>query len=152
MPDPITPRLAELRRQFGQRLRELREGRGLTQEQLGELAEVDRKTINRIENGMYSPHLDKLFQIADALSIPPRDLFEWDGVSRPADYHIGSGHARFPREHQRGKAAVGPRRTTDAASATEDLPTTASRDPARALRHQHSHPSDRRQACGWATG
>ncbi|MGR6919218.1 helix-turn-helix transcriptional regulator [[Actinomadura] parvosata] len=27
------------------------------QEQLGEMADVDRKTINRIENGMYSPHL-----------------------------------------------------------------------------------------------
>ncbi|WP_219911773.1 helix-turn-helix transcriptional regulator [Nonomuraea fuscirosea] len=77
MPDPITPRLAELRRQFGSRLRELREGHGLTQEQLGELADVDRKTINRIENGMYSPHLDKVFQIADALRVPARELFEW---------------------------------------------------------------------------
>ncbi|MDP4509999.1 helix-turn-helix transcriptional regulator [Nonomuraea turcica] len=80
MPDPITPRLAELRRQFGLRLRELREGHGLTQEQLGELADVDRKTINRIENGMYSPHLDKVFQIADALRVPTRDLFEWSGA------------------------------------------------------------------------
>lgn len=55
---------------------------GHTQEQLGERADVDRKTINRIENGMYSPHMDKVFQIADALSVPARDLFEWDGVSR----------------------------------------------------------------------
>ncbi|SDM59177.1 hypothetical protein SAMN05421869_14846 [Nonomuraea jiangxiensis] len=31
---------------------------------------------------MYSPHMDKVFQIADALSVPARDLFEWDGVSR----------------------------------------------------------------------
>ncbi|MEU6721334.1 helix-turn-helix transcriptional regulator [Nonomuraea sp. NPDC046802] len=38
----------------------------------GERADVDRKTINRIENGMYSPHLDKVFQIADALSVPQR--------------------------------------------------------------------------------
>jgi DNA-binding XRE family transcriptional regulator len=81
VPNPITPRLAELRRQFGLRLRELREGHGLTQEQLGELADVDRKTINRIESGMYSPHLDKVFQIADALRVPVRDLFEWDGAS-----------------------------------------------------------------------
>ncbi|MER6574703.1 helix-turn-helix transcriptional regulator [Nonomuraea sp. NPDC001023] len=80
MPDPITPRLAELRRQFGLRLRELREAHELTQEQLAELAEVDRKTINRIENGMYSPHLDKVFQIADALRIPVRDLFDLRSV------------------------------------------------------------------------
>ncbi|MEO3862077.1 helix-turn-helix transcriptional regulator [Acrocarpospora sp. B8E8] len=82
MPDPITPRLAELRRQFGQRLRELREGHGLTQEQLGEMAGVDRKTVNRIENGMYSLHLDKVFQIADALRIPTRELFELGSASR----------------------------------------------------------------------
>ncbi|MFF4617727.1 helix-turn-helix transcriptional regulator [Nonomuraea jabiensis] len=81
MPNSTTPRLAELRRQFGMRLRELREGHGLTQEQLGEMADVDRKTINRIENGMYSPHLDKVFQIADALEVPTRDLFEWEASS-----------------------------------------------------------------------
>ncbi|MFI6797610.1 helix-turn-helix domain-containing protein [Streptosporangium canum] len=28
--------------------------------------------MNRIENGMYSPHLDTVFQIADALQIPVR--------------------------------------------------------------------------------
>ncbi|MEV0632134.1 helix-turn-helix transcriptional regulator [Nonomuraea wenchangensis] len=81
MSNPLTPRLAELRKQFGARLRELRVGNGLTQEQLGEIADVDRKTINRIENGMFSPHLDKVFQIADALQVPARELFEWDGVS-----------------------------------------------------------------------
>ncbi|MGC5015765.1 helix-turn-helix transcriptional regulator [Streptosporangium sp. DT93] len=75
MPAPTTPRLAELRRQFGLRLRDVREGQGLSQEQLGELAEVDRKTINRIENGMYSPRLDNVFQIADALEISVRELF-----------------------------------------------------------------------------
>ncbi|MEU8205561.1 helix-turn-helix transcriptional regulator [Streptosporangium sp. NPDC049046] len=75
MPAPITPRLAELRRQFGLRLRDVRESQGLSQERLGELAEVDRKTINRIENGMYSPRLDNIFQIADALDISIKELF-----------------------------------------------------------------------------
>ncbi|MEO3876724.1 hypothetical protein ABGB18_48905 [Nonomuraea sp. B12E4] len=31
---------------------------------------------------MYSPYLDKVFQIADALSVAARDLFEWDSASR----------------------------------------------------------------------
>ncbi|WP_405141991.1 helix-turn-helix transcriptional regulator [Sphaerisporangium sp. NBC_01403] len=47
-------------------------------ERLGELAALDRKTINRIENGMYSPRLDNVFQIADALEITVRELFETD--------------------------------------------------------------------------
>ncbi|WP_440072689.1 helix-turn-helix transcriptional regulator [Streptosporangium sp. OZ121] len=82
MSTPINPRLAELRRQFGLRLRDIREGQGLSQERLGELADVDRKTINRIENGMYSPRLDNVFQIADALDIPIRELFTSSPVSR----------------------------------------------------------------------
>ncbi|MEV4752640.1 helix-turn-helix transcriptional regulator [Streptosporangium sp. NPDC049248] len=81
MPAPTSPRLAELRRQFGLRLRDVREGQGLSQERLGELAEVDRKTINRIENGMYSPRLDNVFQIADALDIPIKELFTVRGAS-----------------------------------------------------------------------
>ncbi|WP_068923831.1 helix-turn-helix transcriptional regulator [Planobispora rosea] len=63
------------------RLREVRERQGLTQERLGELAAVDRKTINRIENGMYSPRLDNVFQIADALGIPAKELFDTPEVS-----------------------------------------------------------------------
>ncbi|MFI6883771.1 helix-turn-helix transcriptional regulator [Streptosporangium canum] len=74
-PPPLPPRLAELRRQLGARLREIRERQRLTQEQLGERAGVDRKTINRIENGLYSPRLDNLFHIADALDVPPQELF-----------------------------------------------------------------------------
>ncbi|SFJ98517.1 putative transcriptional regulator [Streptosporangium canum] len=81
MSAPIPPRLAELRRQFGLRLRDVRESQGLSQERLGELAEVDRKTINRIENGMYSPRLDNVFQIADALNIPIKELFTLRGAS-----------------------------------------------------------------------
>ena len=75
MPAPVPPRIAELRRQFGTRLREVRERQGITQEKLGERADVDRKTINRIENGMYSPRLDNVFQIADALDVPVTELF-----------------------------------------------------------------------------
>ncbi|GAA0818845.1 helix-turn-helix transcriptional regulator [Streptosporangium amethystogenes subsp. fukuiense] len=75
MPSAITPRLTELRRQFGIRVREVREQRGLTQETLGQMAEVDRKTINRIENGAYSPLLDHVFKISDALQISAAELF-----------------------------------------------------------------------------
>ncbi|MEV0584485.1 helix-turn-helix transcriptional regulator [Nonomuraea sp. NPDC050310] len=70
------------------RLRVMREQRGLTQETLGELAEVDRKTVNRIENGMFSPHLDKVFQIADALRVPASHLFEFEQMETgQADGH-----------------------------------------------------------------
>lgn len=47
-----------------------------TQQHLADICGVDRKTINRIENGHFSPNLDTLLRIFDALSIKPRSVFE----------------------------------------------------------------------------
>lgn len=52
----------------GLRLRELRHHAGLSQEELAARAEVDRKTVSRIESGHYSAtwgSIVALFQILD---------------------------------------------------------------------------------------
>nr|WP_255492312.1 helix-turn-helix transcriptional regulator [Luteimonas sp. MC1825] len=46
------------------RVRELREGRGWSQAQLGERLEVSRQTVNAIETGKYDPSLPLAFRIA----------------------------------------------------------------------------------------
>lgn len=46
----------------------------LTQEQLAVKAGVDRKTINRIENGHFSPSLTTLVRLASALKTPIAEL------------------------------------------------------------------------------
>jgi DNA-binding XRE family transcriptional regulator len=48
----------------------------LSQETLGKLIGVDRKTINRIENGHFSPNLDTLVRIFAALDIKAKTIFE----------------------------------------------------------------------------
>ena len=60
---------------FGERVRRFRVERGLTQSQLAEQVELDRKTINRVEAGHYSTSLRTVFRIASALSILPGHLF-----------------------------------------------------------------------------
>jgi transcriptional regulator with XRE-family HTH domain len=62
------------RRAIGDRIRATRTGRKLTQETLGELAGLDRKTINRIEQGTHATSIDHLLLIADALDVPLADL------------------------------------------------------------------------------
>ena len=52
----------------------LREGASLTQLQLSDLAGVDRKTINRIENGHFSPSIDTLTRLALVLNITVGNL------------------------------------------------------------------------------
>ena len=49
--------------------------KGLSQEALANIAGVDRKTINRIENGHFSPSIDTMVLIALALNADIPELF-----------------------------------------------------------------------------
>lgn len=62
------------RRAVGDNIRTARRARRLSQERLAELAEMDRQTINRIEQGHASPLLDNLIRIAHALGVPLAEL------------------------------------------------------------------------------
>lgn len=61
--------------EFGLRLRELRLQRGLSQEELGSLAELDRTYISGIERGTRNVGLLNVFRIAKALTVHPSELF-----------------------------------------------------------------------------
>ena len=52
-----------------------RKSAGLTQQQLSELAEVSRKSINAIENGVYVPSTVLALKIAETLGYRVEDLF-----------------------------------------------------------------------------
>ena len=59
---------------FSKKVRDFRKLRGLTQQEHADGAQVDRKTISRIENTAYSPSLTSLFSIAEALDVDPKEL------------------------------------------------------------------------------
>ena len=58
------------------RLEELRRKASLTQQELSEKAEVSRKSINAIENGIYVPSTVLALKIAKTLKCKVEDLFE----------------------------------------------------------------------------
>jgi transcriptional regulator with XRE-family HTH domain len=64
--------------EFGLRLKKLRLNRGLSQEQLGLIAELDRTYISGIERGMRNVSLINVFRIAHALNVPIAELFQTD--------------------------------------------------------------------------
>jgi transcriptional regulator with XRE-family HTH domain len=70
MPDWVRTR----RQAIGSNIRAARTGAKLTQEKLGELAGLDRKTVNRIEQGTHATLVDHLLLIAHVLGIPLADL------------------------------------------------------------------------------
>ena len=67
---------------FGQRLRELRKAKKMSQQQLAFEAEVERSTIKRIEFALASPTLDVLISISRALGLDVRDLMDDDAITR----------------------------------------------------------------------
>lgn len=52
---------------FGNKIRTLRKLKGLTQERLAELADIDEKHLSRIENGKYFPTYSTLSKLLKAL-------------------------------------------------------------------------------------
>lgn len=62
------PRLAS-------RLKEARLAAGLTQAELAEKASVSRKTINTVENGVFTPSTIIALSLAKALNLKVEDLF-----------------------------------------------------------------------------
>ena len=57
-------------------LEELRRKANLTQQELSEKAEVSRKSINAIENGIYVPSTVLALKIAKTLRCEVEDLFK----------------------------------------------------------------------------
>ena len=57
-------------------LEEIRKASGLTQQELSESAEVSRKSINAIENGVYVPSTVLALKIAKTLNCTVEDLFK----------------------------------------------------------------------------
>jgi len=66
-----------LKKLLGSRIKELRHGRGLSQEQLAEIVDIDTKHLSRIETGLSAPTVDRLEIIANALDVEVRTLFEY---------------------------------------------------------------------------
>ena len=57
-------------------LEEIRKNAGLTQQELSENADVSRKSINAIENGIYVPSTVLALKISKTLGCRVEDLFK----------------------------------------------------------------------------
>ena len=62
---------------LGQRIRALRERRGLTQMELGALIDKDFQAISRVEKGRVNPSAYQVYLIAGALGVPIEEFFDF---------------------------------------------------------------------------
>ncbi|MBQ9992540.1 MAG: helix-turn-helix transcriptional regulator [Firmicutes bacterium] len=59
-------------------LRELRESRGIRQEELADILEVSRQTIGSLENGRYNPSILLAFKISRFFALPIEEIFIYE--------------------------------------------------------------------------
>ena len=81
-PRKKTIRHDEIVARFGQRLRELRLARGMSQAELARQAQVTTNYISRLEGGGAAPGIDLAARLAVALGVPVADLLP---MTPPAD-------------------------------------------------------------------
>jgi transcriptional regulator with XRE-family HTH domain len=63
-----------LSERFGEVVRRERASKGISQERLAQLADLDRTYVQRLEGGRYSPTLDTVESLARALQMLPSEL------------------------------------------------------------------------------
>ena len=61
---------------FGNHLKQIRESKGLTSEDLAHRCRTAKTTISRFENGHHSPGIDQLALIANGLEISLSELLQ----------------------------------------------------------------------------
>ena len=64
-------------RQLGLNIAYFRKQRGLSQIQLAEIVDISRTHMSRIETADCAVSLDVVFDICDALCVPPSKLFDF---------------------------------------------------------------------------
>lgn len=67
-----------IRNKFGEKVRELRRARGLSQEELAFRAGIHRNYLGGIERGERNPALDNISAIAKALGVDPSELLRFE--------------------------------------------------------------------------
>lgn len=71
----LNKKVKDVKSNFALIVREARIAKRYSQEHLAELIGVDRKTINRIENGHFSPNLENIVRIFEALNLKAQKVF-----------------------------------------------------------------------------
>ena len=64
------------------RLKELREARGLTQKEVGEKVGVSRQAINAIETGKFDPSIWLAYDLSKLFEMNIESFFDFEGSAR----------------------------------------------------------------------
>lgn len=69
--------MSNIKKLLGQRIKELRKSKKITQEELAEKIGIGTSNISYIENGKYAPSIENFEKIAEVLEVEPCELYKF---------------------------------------------------------------------------
>lgn len=75
------------------KLREVRERKFLSQQELADRAETTKANISRLERGEQQPRPSTIRKLAEALGVPPEELIDWTARDEKSDPEMGKAAA-----------------------------------------------------------
>ena len=69
--------MGQLRKQFAKRLKELRQQKGMTQEELAKATGLSVSFIRSMEQATHAPSFDSIEKLCATLNIQPKNLFDF---------------------------------------------------------------------------
>jgi transcriptional regulator with XRE-family HTH domain len=84
----------ELRRQFGRRIRQLRQARGWTQRSLGDRCGMDGVYVGSVERGERNITLDNVERISKGFGVETHQLFLFSGGSEMPEERVTDAKVR----------------------------------------------------------
>ena len=61
---------------IGERIKQMRQSRGMTQQMLADECDIEKPNLSRIENGNTNPTVKSLWKISNALGVKLKDLVD----------------------------------------------------------------------------
>lgn len=69
--------MATVNQKLGERIRQLRKSRKISQEELAYQAKMDYSYLNEIEAGKRNPSVKRIAEIARVLKVPLKEIFDF---------------------------------------------------------------------------
>ncbi len=73
--------MSDLKKLIGKRIQNIRKSKGLTQEKLAELINIETPSLSYLETGKYAPSIDTLQKLSEILNVQPWEFYYFSDVS-----------------------------------------------------------------------
>lgn len=77
--------MSRIKKLLGQRIREIRKSKGITQEQLAEMLGIGTANISYIENGKFAPSMENFEKLVEIFGVEPYELYKFPQKKTTSD-------------------------------------------------------------------